>query len=187
MSTTETMANLAAELAEDTGAVQRVHEHSADTVLVRTLVDWRTAKKLSQRQLAAKMGVSPSKVCRMEAARDADLNWGDIVKYCNAMGVSLSMLFDDPKLPAAERIKHHVMATYTLLQELQALAQELGDGDDITSKIKQFYGDVLFNFTIRFADCYSKLPKSGPTRVSTGLAETAGATDGIDREELAAR
>lgn len=186
MSTTEIMANLAAELAEDASAAQLVYEHAADTVLIRTLVAWRTAQKLSQRKLALKMGVSPSKVCRMEAARDADLNWGDIVKYCNAMGVSLSVFFDDPKLPAAERIKHHVQATYTLLQELQALAQKLGDGDDITSKITQFYGEVLFNFTIRFADCYSKLPKSGPTRVSTGLVETDGVADGMNREELLA-
>ncbi len=171
MSTLEKMAKLAADLAGDEGAAQRVREHAVNTRLVRMLIDWRTAKKLSQRQLAAKMGVSSSKVCRMEAAQDSELNWGDVVKYFDAMGVRLSMLVDDPSLPAAERIKHHVLTTHALLEELQVLAQQLGEGDDITEKIKKFYGDVLFNFAIRFADCYSKLPQAGPTRVSTGSPE----------------
>ena len=81
------------------------------------------------------------------------------------------MLVDDPNLPAAERIKHHVLATHALLEELQVLAQQMGEGDAITEKIKKFYGDVLFNFAIRFADCYSKLPQAGPTRVSSGTPE----------------
>lgn len=186
MSTLDKMAKLAADLAEDDGVVQRIREHVSNTVLVRTLIDWRTAKKLTQRQLAAKMGVSSSKVCRMEAAQDDALNWGDVVKYFDAMGVRLSMLVDDPNLPAAERIKHHVLATHKLLEELQVLAQQMGEGDDITGKIKKFYGDVLFNFMVRFADCYSKLPQAGPTRVSTGTPEPMHEAAKPDAIELAA-
>lgn len=187
MSTIDTMAKLAADLAEDEGAAQRVREHVSNTVLVRTLIEWRTAKKLSQRQLAVKMGVGPSKVCRMEAAQDSELNWGDVVKYFDAMGVRLSMLVDDPNLPAAERIKHHVLATHALLEELQVLAQQMGEGDDITEKIKKFYGEVLFNFSIRFANCYSKLPKSGPTRVSSGTPEPVSAVPNSDSVAVSTR
>lgn len=171
MSALDKVAKLAADLAEDEGAAQRVREHEASTVLARTLIEWRTAKNLSQRQLAVKMGVSPSKVCRMESAQDDELNWGDVVKYFDAMSVRLSVLVDDPNLPAAERIKHHVYDTHALLEELQVLAQQMGDGDEITAKIKQFYGEVLLNFLIRFSDCYSKLPQPVPARVSTGTPE----------------
>ena len=187
MSTLEKMAKLAADLAGDEGVAQRVREQAANTRLVRMLIDWRTAKNLSQRQLAVKMGVSPSKVCRMEAAQDGELNWGDVVKYFDAMGVRLSMMVDDPNLPAAERIKHHVLATHALLEELQVLAQQMGDGDEITAKIKQFYGEVLFNFAIRFADCYSKLPQAGPTRVSTGTPEPSPEAAKPDDVALSAR
>ena len=132
------------------------------------LISLRIAKKLTQRQLAPKMGVSSSKVCRMEALRDDQLNWGDVVKYTNALGVNLSVLVDDPGLPAAERIKHHVLTTHALLEQLRVLTENTAEGEALTAKIKEFYGDVLFNFLTGFTDSYSKLPQAIPVNISFG-------------------
>jgi transcriptional regulator with XRE-family HTH domain len=166
MSKTNTnTALLAARLTGDPEAVVRVAAHQAETRFVWTLIAMRVAKKLSQRDLAKKMGVSPSKVCRMEAGSDQDLNLGDVMLYAKALGVSMSVLFDDPALPAAERIKHHVFAVHDLLEQLMELARHVGGDDTISAKIKQFYGEVLFNFMRGLGNCYSKLPGAIPVRL----------------------
>ncbi len=160
-----TTAALAASLTGDPEAAARVAAHQTETRFVRTLIDMRVEKKLSQRDLAKKMGVGPSKVCRLEACNDKELNLGDVMLYSKALGVNMSVLFDDPALPAADRIKHHVIAAHALLEQLRKLAHQVGGEDTISEKIKQFYGEVLLNFAIRFGDSYSKLPGATPIRL----------------------
>jgi transcriptional regulator with XRE-family HTH domain len=163
MKAMEKAALAAAELAGDERAAADVKAHAAATRLARKLAEWRMAKGLTQRQLAAAMGTSASKVSRIESARDADLNWGDAAGYAEALGLRISVLLDDPNLPAAERIKHHVLTTHGLLEDLVVLAEKVGAGDEIAGKIRMFYGDVLINFLLGFADNYSRLP--GPVEM----------------------
>ena len=160
-----TTAMLAASLTDDLAAAARVASHQAETSFVRTLIDMRVGKSLSQRNLAQKMGVGPSKVCRMESSADKDLNLGDVMLYAKALGINMSVMFDDPALPAADRIKHHVFAVHDLLEQLMKLAHQVGDDDTIAAKIKQFYGEVLFNFIRGLGNCYSKLPGVTPVRL----------------------
>lgn len=67
------------------------------------------------------------------------------------------ILFEDPSIPAAGRIKQHVFAIHSLLEKLAGLAQQVGDDTKIVDKIHQFYGEVLFNFLRKFGDSYKKL------------------------------
>ncbi len=160
-----TPAMLAASLTGNPEAAKRVTAHQAETRFVRALIDMRVAKKLSQRELAKRMGVSPSKVCRLESSRDEALNLGDVFLYLKALGMTMSVMFDDPALPAADRIKHYVFAVHSQLEQLQKLACQIGGEDAISEKIKQFYGEVLFNFVLRLGDSYSKLPGATPIRL----------------------
>ena len=188
MSTVNDVAQLAAGLAEDEGVAGRVRAHAAGTRLIRMLIGLRNAKGLTQRKIAAKMGVNASKVCRMEAGNDDQLHWGDVIKYLEALGVNLSVLVDDPSLPAAERIKHHVLTAYALLEQLRVLAQKMGEGEEITAKIKAFYGEVLVNFMVRFRDSYGKLPQGGPINITSGPEEeTPEATAAPNCEPAGAR
>jgi len=172
MSTLDNVARLAAGLAEDDGVIGRVKAHSVETRLIRMLVSLRNAKGLTQRKMASLMGVNASKVCRMEAGRDSQLSWGDVLLYTRALGVNLSLLVDDPGLPAAARIKHHVLTAHALLEQLRTLTQNMGEGEEIAAKIKEFYGEVLLNFMIRFCDSYVKLPQAGPINISSGQDDT---------------
>jgi len=167
MSALNEVAKLAGGLAEDQAAADRVRAHELNTRLVGMLIGLRTGKGLSQRQIAGKMGVNPSKVCRMEAGSDDQLHWGDVLRYMRALGVNVSLLVDDPGLPAAARIKHHVLTAHALLEQLRALAQKTGEGDEITAKIKEFYGEVLLNFMLRFCDSYVRLPQAGPISIAS--------------------
>ncbi len=166
MKTTNEVANLAGALAEDETVVNRVQTHELNTRLVGMLIGLRVGKGLSQRQIAKKMRVNPSKVCRMEAGSDGQLHWGDVLLYMRVLGVNVSLLVDDPSLSAAVRIKHHVLTAHALLEQLRILAQKMGEGEEIAVKIKEFYGEVLFNFMLRFHDSYAKLPQTGPINIS---------------------
>ena len=147
----------------------------------------RVEKKLSQRDLAKKMGVGPSKVCRMEACNDKELNLGDVMLYSKALGVNMSVLFDDPALPAADLIKHHVFAVQDLLEQLMKLAHTVGGDDTISAKIKQFYGEVLFNFMRGVGDSYSKLPGVRPIRLDGAESPTkSSAHEKSGRHQLSA-
>lgn len=86
-----TTAMLAASLTGDSEAAARVAANQAETRFVRTLIDMRVEKKFSQRGIAKKMGVGPSKVCRMEACNDKELNLGDVMLYSKALGVNMSV------------------------------------------------------------------------------------------------
>jgi transcriptional regulator with XRE-family HTH domain len=185
MSTLDNVAQLAGSLAEDEGSTARVRAHAEGTQLISTLINLRNGKGLTQRKIASKMGVNASKVCRMEAGSDDQLKWGDVLRYMRALDVNLSLLVDDPSLPAAERIKHHILNAHALLEQLRVLAQEMGEGDEITAKIKKFYGEVLFNFMIRLCSSYEKLPQSGPIPI-TSSHRTAPATSLMHTGELLA-
>lgn len=100
-----TPAMLAASLTGNTEAAKRVAAHQAETRFVRALINMRVAKKLSQRELAKRMGVSPSKVCRLEASCDEDLNFGDVFLYLKTLGMTMSVMFDYPTVPGAAPIR----------------------------------------------------------------------------------
>lgn len=175
---------VAAALAEDCGVAGRMAAHDAATRVVWALTQMRVERGLSQRDLAKRMGTSASKVCRIEAGTDADLRLGDIVTFMGALDHKVTLAFEDQKLPTAERIKHHVHSIHAMLEELRALAVKVGAGDGISEGIKTFYGEVLFNFLLRFGDSYSKLPSStirldgDPAKGADDKPNEAGRPDG---------
>jgi len=156
------VAKMAAQLCDDPAAEQGVLDHAQRVRLISMLERMRIDQNLSQREMAKKMGYTPSRLCRMEASADADLKFGDILAYINALGMNMCLTFDSEQQPAAHRIKSHVAAIHKLLEELCALAKHVGQGDLLASKIKEFYGEVLFNFLLGYVKNYDALPESPP-------------------------
>ena len=153
----KSVAEIAARLAGDEKVKGRVEREIQHSRMVTTLLQLRLQKGKTQKQIAEYMGCDPSKISKLEAGNDLQLKWMDIMGYLSALGVSVNILFDDPSIPAAGRIKQHVFAIDDLLNKLAGLAQEVGDDTQIVDKIHQFYGKVLFNFLKRFGDSYKKL------------------------------
>jgi transcriptional regulator with XRE-family HTH domain len=148
----------AAFLAEDKEVGERVEREVRKTLLIQSLLHMRVEKRLTQKEIADRMGCDPSKISKMEGGNDLALRWGDVLGYLEALGVGVSMMFEDASLPAADRIKQHVFRIHDLLEELAGLANQVCDDPKITERIHQFYGEVLFNFVRRFTDSFQKLP-----------------------------
>lgn len=126
--------------------------------LVKLLTAARVKHDLTQKEIAARMGCSESKVCRMEGATDADLNFGDVVSYACAAGLSMSVLFDDSTLPNATRIKHCVYKIASMLKHLTELAKEEDEDDTIKNAINRFQVEVLMNFLIKYHESGAAIP-----------------------------
>ena len=153
----KSVAETAALLAGDEQIKGKVEREILHSRMVTTLLQLRIQKGKTQKQVAEYMGCDPSKISKLEAGNDLQLKWIDIIGYLSALGVRIDILFEDPSIPVAGRIKQHVFAIDNLLRKLAQLAQEVGDDTKIVDKIHQFYGEVLFNFLRRFGDSYKKL------------------------------
>ena len=158
------IAKMVANLADDPSIEQGVLDHAQKTRFVFMLIGKRIDQNLSQRELAKKMGYTPSRLSRMEASADADLKFGDILAYTRALGVNMNISLESEKQPAAHRIKGHVAAIHTLLEELCELAKHVGREDVLAAKIKEFYGEVLLNFLLGYVKNYDALPDNTPLR-----------------------
>lgn len=157
--TTETVAELAARLTGNPSMADAVRAESTKSELCETLARIRIQNGLTQRALAKRMGVSASKVCRIESGSDDDLSLGDLRQYIMALGCGITLAINQRTRSAAERIKEHIVSVHHLLDELAELAKTVGAGDQIARGIQKFYGEVLFNFLLKFGESAEKLPR----------------------------
>lgn len=151
------IAQMAAALAGDPKVEQEVQHEIITSSFVSHLLSLRVSKGLTQEQIAESMGCDPSKISRIESGNDINLKWPDVVGYVTALGFNMSVLFEDPSIPAAERIKECVWRIHRDLEALTALAEQVGGNDKIAQKIHQFSGEVLLNFLMNHKGHSDKL------------------------------
>jgi transcriptional regulator with XRE-family HTH domain len=169
------IAQVAASLAENARAEHEIEEEISRSRLVSFLLSMRVAKKQTQEEIAATMSCDPSKVSRIESGNDDRLRWSDILKYSSALNLSISLLFEDPSIPVASRIKERVFRIKEDLDYLTRIANECGSDDQVAKKIHEFSGEVLFNFLVRYNQHSEELQsifRVSPTPISA-LADDA--------------
>jgi transcriptional regulator with XRE-family HTH domain len=98
----------------------------AETRLIDALMILRNKAGLTQQDLARKLGCTQSKVSKMEASLDADLRFGDIVAYAQAVGHSLDILLPPTEQTLVEQVKMHAATIQKLLHRMADLAGRAG-------------------------------------------------------------
>jgi transcriptional regulator with XRE-family HTH domain len=141
---------LAVELTGDESILQDVERHEKATRIVSLLENERVRQKLTQKEIAQRMGVSESTISRFEDTPDEDLRLGDVKSYMRALGMSMSMLICEEALPSAARIKHYVIEIQRLLTKLTEYAKNSHGDQELCDAISKFQGEVLFNFLIKY-------------------------------------
>lgn len=139
-------AKVAAAMGTPEIADELVKEHQA-TGIADYLCKERNKQGLSQRDVAKRMGVSASKICRIEDSYDRDLAYADIMAYAAALGVEPQVAFENPNASLAERSESIVYRIADLLQKLKNLVPESGLRQDA---IDDFSGRVLFPILQQF-------------------------------------
>jgi len=134
----------AAKVAEAMGtpeiASELVEEHAATRI-----ADYFNAERerqgLSQRDVARRMGVSASKICRFEDSYDRDLNYADIDAYAKALGVELKVEFK----PTAENpAKVSEWLVYQIDGLLTSLKKYAPNAELFQRAVDDFSGRALF-------------------------------------------
>jgi transcriptional regulator with XRE-family HTH domain len=166
------ISKLAGEISERPEAADRVEALIRDSWMVRMMLKNRNRVGITQREIARRMGCSPSRISKIESGTDHRLGWVEVHSYFNALGINLSIMLDQPSLPAATRIKQHVFAVAEQLEALTILAGQLDDDRELCGGIDKFYREVLFNFIAKFKDKYDEF---------TSIVKLPNFLDEIDR------
>ncbi len=125
--------------------------------LVKKLIVARTQAKISQAELAKKLGCSQSRISKIENGTDDQLRMTDLRAYACALGTGMLLSIGEPRQNAVESIKHHAFQIKHHLDELAALAKK---DEQISGGVENFFGETLFNMLQIIEDSAKKLPAS---------------------------
>ena len=103
--------------------VKDVEKEIASHSIARTLSGLRCKEGLNQKELAQKMGVSQSKVSRIEGAKDLDICMGDMITYTKALNFNIEIGIRPSKRSCIERIKYYAFKTQEALNKLIHIAK----------------------------------------------------------------
>lgn len=154
-----TASSVIAELCDDDSIVRDVEARMSQTKFVSMLTEARARKGMTQKDIAAKIGTSVSKVSRFEASNDDDLRIGDAKDYLNALDLEASIAFFDKSMPTTNQIKHYIFEIEKLLTHLTSIAKTCDDDRQIVDGISRFRGEVLYNFMIKYIMSGKDFPK----------------------------
>jgi len=157
MSAHKTAKDAIGQILQDPAFDKEVEQIASQRRLTSLLTQMRLARNVSQTELARRMKTTQPRICRLESGADEKLQWKDIAGYASALGLHLNLRFEDQTVPVAHRIKSSVIAIGQQLQELCDVLETAEDDEKITGKIKEFTGDVLFNFLTRYADAADRM------------------------------
>jgi len=159
-------AEAAAQLAGKPEMAEAVEREIRQSSLVSMLVEMRLDKQITQEQVAKSMGCDASKISRMESCSDSHLRLNDIMGYTDALGVQVSVMFDDSSMPTSARVKQCVGQIDKDLKKLALLAQEQDGDDELVNKISRFYKEVLVNFLLKYMESHEKLRNFVPLKMT---------------------
>ena len=141
--TARNVVELAEQIGGDGGFSKGLAEHLHKRRLIDALAAMRAVKGLSQKDMAERMGCSQSKVSKMEASEDADLNLGAVIEYVRAIGGRLDITLADARSTAVDRVKHHALC---IKKETDRLAELASTDPSIARGVSHFFGETAFDF-----------------------------------------
>lgn len=147
------------ELSGDAELARAVDKELEETTLVDKFVSLRHSAKLSQRDLAKRMGVSASTVCRIETSTDSELTIGEIESYLKGIELPVQLYIHlGIKVSASDRIKNLVISIHEELAKLSNLAKASNEDEALINAINKFRSEVLFNLMISFDKTQRDIP-----------------------------
>ena len=88
----KSVAEMARQVAKDKAFSDRLEKRLADRKIVKQLVALRSAKCMSQADIAKAIGCTQSKISKLESGLDIDLRLGDLEGYLDALGLASRLL-----------------------------------------------------------------------------------------------
>jgi transcriptional regulator with XRE-family HTH domain len=143
---------------------------------VKSLAIARARAGLTQKELAAKLGCTQSKISKLESGVDADLRFGDIAAYLEAVEHEAKIFVIPGNGTLADEVKMHAFRIKHILDELVRLAANDGA---IAKGVGAFIEEAAFNLVKLTMMAKENLPQHPANpgksiRVETPEAEGSG-------------
>lgn len=142
------------DLAGDDQFAAAVDDRLKRRAMIDRLIAIRSARGLSQKDIAEKLGCTQSRVSKLESGSDDDTKAGDLDAYAQALGLELFVGLQRKGATIADQVKMHTFAIRKLLHQLA----EMSAGDEsMVSGLRDFSVEVLFNTAISVHEANRKL------------------------------
>jgi transcriptional regulator with XRE-family HTH domain len=133
---------------------KKVEKEIGKKGLAKFLFVLRCQHKLTQKQLAEKIGVTQSKISKLESAYDNEITIQDLLTYANALDLQLEIGYRSKSIKIVDLIKYHAFRIKKYLESLSKLA---GDDETLAQSILKFHEETLFNMVQFIAESGSQL------------------------------
>ncbi len=136
------VADMVRNLSGDTAFATEFAQRVSGRQFIKLLTVLRTRAGLSQQELANKLHCTQSKVSKLEGSNDADIRFGDVAAYTDAVGHELRIFLVPKGQTAVDEVKLHAFLIKRLLDRLVQLA---GNDGAMNLGVLEFLGEAAFN------------------------------------------
>jgi transcriptional regulator with XRE-family HTH domain len=177
-----------AEMLRDTAAegeaitTSEFHDYVGERKLVKELAILRSARGLSQQDVAESIKCTQSWVSKIENGKDDELTIGELRKYFDALGLEFRPGAVKKGATLVDETKQLAFAMRGKFNKLASLAQE---GDEMVESIANFFMQAFINLNTFLSEAAAKLPNGPASRpcISIGMEdlEFLEGTNALDR------
>lgn len=122
--------------------------------IVNKLMAMRAARRLSQQDIATSMGVSQSKISKLEASNDDVLSLEDMRGYLQAMNLQVQILVCPKDWPPMEQVKYFAFSIRAALNRMVELART----SESVRLAEESHIETLCNMAKLIVDSANNLP-----------------------------
>jgi len=144
------------ETSDDKSFADTFEKQLRDRRIVKELMVLRATHGFSQKEIAAKLGCTQSRISKLESTTDHDLRLGDLAEYVNALGFQVSITLEPKRKTAVARVKS---LAFRIKHELDCLAKLSENDQGMAKGVAGFFGEAFFNLVKMLQDSARKLPR----------------------------
>ena len=156
--TYKTVSDLIKNISEDENFKKEAINKIEKNKLAKFLFFLRCEHRLTQKELADKLGCSQARISKIESSDDDELSMKDFLDYGKVLGLQLEVGFRDKNVKFADMVKFHAFRIQYYLQKLAGLAKE---DEQIKKGVADFHLEALLNVNKIILDSVLGLEKSG--------------------------
>ena len=144
-------------LSEDESFKKDAINQISENGLGKFLSFLRCQHRLTQNELADKMGCSQGRVSKIESAKDDRLSVKDFIDYGNALGLELEIGFRSKKMKWVDMVKYHAFQMQRYLNNMVVIAKE---DKAMETGVLDFHLEALKNVPRMILGSMSKLSQA---------------------------
>ena len=159
------VADLIKGLSEDATFKDEALKQISENRLGKFLALLRCQHRLTQKELADKIGCTQGRISKIESAKNDSLSIGDFIDYGNALGLELELGFRDKKMRWVDMVKYHAFQMQRYLNHMVEVAKQ---DKAMETGVLDFHVETLKNVPRMILDSMSRLSQSTFNKIADG-------------------